>query len=167
MSEEEIVEQIKEAHAVEPAAEGELVEVVSSQPVVEDAVVEEPVVEAVEVEVQKVKNAPRPRGASDVVQIFSQASESGDIPNLTDEVRLSSMVYENTSRNSLSVGQVQVRLGVLGFSDSSIDPLGWYSEGTRKAVRDFQLVNGLPVTGEADIKTLEALFLGTTIEIVD
>lgn len=166
MSEEEIVEQIKEAHAVEPAAEGELVEVVSSQPAVEDAVVEEPVVEAVEVEVQKVKNA-RPKGASDVVQIFSQASESGDIPNLTDQVRLSSMVYENTSRNSLSVGQVQVRLGVLGFSDSSIDPLGWYSEGTRKAVRDFQLVNGLPSTGEADIKTLEALFLGTTIEIVE
>jgi hypothetical protein len=162
MNNEEEVEIVEEVSVspIDPAVEEQ--EVVDSTVVPEAAaeVVEEEVVPVQVVKSKKVEHA-------DVVQAFAQASWVGQVPDITDEVHVSSMVFESNSRNSLSVAQLQIRLGVMGYSDSSTDPLGWFSEGTRKALRDFQTFAGLPVTGNADERTLEAVFTGTSVKVVE
>jgi peptidoglycan hydrolase-like protein with peptidoglycan-binding domain len=78
----------------------------------------------------------------------------------TDEVRLSSVVFQNQlSRRSLSVWHVQRRLGERGHS-SGVEVSGYYSSETERAMRDFQLERGLDPTGRADAPTLTALFEG-------
>ena len=39
-----------------------------------------------------------------------------------------------------------------------MNPTGLYAEGTEQSVKDFQLLNGMLVTGVADEETLALLF---------
>lgn len=163
MNNEEEVEIVEEVSVspIDPAVEE--AEVVGDLQRVANAAVEEVVEEVVPVAVVKSKKLEH----ANAVQAFAQASWVGEVPDIADEVHLSSMVFESNSRNSLSVAQMQIRLGVMGYSDSAADPLGWFSEGTRKALRDFQTFSGLPSTGNVDARTLEALFTGTSVKVVE
>jgi hypothetical protein len=105
--------------------------------------------------------------SSDPVQAFAQAAWEGEVPTISDVVHLSSLVYEADSRNSLSVAQVQIQLGILGYSDSSRDPLGWFSEGTLKALRDFKSSPEATPKSVADRATIELLFASTKVRVED
>lgn len=62
-----------------------------------------------------------------------------------------------TASDDTMTRRVQRRLHTLYFlSRTGVD--GNFGEGTRKALREFQLANGLPETGLADTATLERLF---------
>lgn len=54
------------------------------------------------------------------------------------------------------VKKLQLRLQELGYL--FVNPTGLYGEGTEQSVKDFQLLNGLEVTGIADEKTMELLY---------
>ena len=57
--------------------------------------------------------------------------------------------------------EVDHKLYELGYRDSACN--GELDEVTINALRNFQAVNGLPVTGEADSQTVELLFSGQAI----
>jgi peptidoglycan hydrolase-like protein with peptidoglycan-binding domain len=50
---------------------------------------------------------------------------------------------------------VQARLQQRGFYNSAVD--GTYGPRTQQAILDFQAAEGLPMTGEIDQETLNAL----------
>lgn len=52
--------------------------------------------------------------------------------------------------------KMQNRLQELGYM--FVKPTGLFAEGTQQSVKDFQLLNGLPVTGTADPATLQKMF---------
>ena len=52
--------------------------------------------------------------------------------------------------------KMQNRLLELGYM--FVKPSGLFAEGTQQSVKDFQLLNGLSVTGIADAKTLQKLY---------
>jgi hypothetical protein len=82
--------------------------------------------------------------------------------NGVDEVRLSSVVFENVhAKKSLSVHHIQRRLKEWGFMGGYLDRDGWYGTSTRDAIHEFQASQGLPV-GELDMATLVALFENDT-----
>ncbi|MFC5571368.1 XVIPCD domain-containing protein [Lysobacter yangpyeongensis] len=59
------------------------------------------------------------------------------------------------------VARLQKQLGGLGYRDSHGHGLvasGTFDGRTKAAVESFQLWNGLPTTGNADLKTLEAIY---------
>ena len=60
------------------------------------------------------------------------------------------------------VMEVQRRLQQLGYLPASFAITGINDQTTQNAVRDFQRVNGLPVTGTVDAATRQALFIATT-----
>ena len=53
---------------------------------------------------------------------------------------------------------LKARLQALGYFSKDTTVGGEYTESTVLAVRRFQAQNGLPETGEADARTLEALY---------
>lgn len=59
------------------------------------------------------------------------------------------------------VRQAQIRLMALGYYTGKIS--GRYLPATQEAIRLFQTANSLPITGEADVGTLEQLFSGDAI----
>lgn len=59
------------------------------------------------------------------------------------------------------VRQTQIRLMALGYYTGKIS--GRYLPATQEAIRLFQTANALPITGEADVQTLERLFSGDAI----
>lgn len=59
------------------------------------------------------------------------------------------------------VRQAQIRLMALGYYTGKIS--GRYLPATQEAIRLFQMANALPITGEADVQTLERLFSGDAI----
>ena len=59
------------------------------------------------------------------------------------------------------VKSVQSRLKALGYYTGKIS--GRYLPATQEAIRLFQTANALPITGEADVQTLERLFSGDAI----
>lgn len=59
------------------------------------------------------------------------------------------------------VRQAQIRLMALGYYTGKIS--GRYLPATQEAIRLFQTANALPITGEADVQTLECLFSGDAI----
>jgi peptidoglycan hydrolase-like protein with peptidoglycan-binding domain len=76
----------------------------------------------------------------------------------TDEVRLSAVVYQNPrSRRSLSVWHVQRRLNERGY-DTGGETTGYFSDGTREALRVFQRQFDLPGDGLPTAESLTALF---------
>lgn len=88
-------------------------------------------------------------------------AEAGVRMSETAEVRLSAMVFQNPmSKRSVSIHFLQTRLDELGFNLAKKDKDGWFSEGTKTAVMDFQTQNGLPSTGLVDETTLLAIFDG-------
>ena len=56
------------------------------------------------------------------------------------------------------VRALKARLQALGYFSKDTTVGGEYTESTALAVRRFQAQNGLPETGEADARTLEALY---------
>lgn len=56
---------------------------------------------------------------------------------------------------SLEVRAAQMYLGFLGYDPRGVD--GWFGSGTQRAVQQFQLAQGLAVTGRLDSATLTAL----------
>ena len=55
---------------------------------------------------------------------------------------------------------MQQRLEDLGYIKKSEDNVtGYFGDATEQALKDFQKKNGLEQTGEADSKTLKALFM--------
>lgn len=56
------------------------------------------------------------------------------------------------------VRALKARLQALGYFSRDTTVGGEYTESTALAVRRFQAQNGLPETGEADARTLEALY---------
>lgn len=76
----------------------------------------------------------------------------------TDEVRLSAVVYHNPrSRRSLSVWHVQRRLNERGHSTNG-EVGGYFSDGTREALRALQRELDLPGDGLPTPESLAALF---------
>jgi len=57
--------------------------------------------------------------------------------------------------------EVQRRLQQLGYLPASFAITGIYDQATQNAVREFQRGNGLPVTGDVDGATRQALFIAT------
>jgi 3-oxoacyl-ACP reductase-like protein len=96
------------------------------------------------------------------VPAAAPASAIGDVT-----VSMAALVYHARSRNSASVAAVQDRLNELGHADARGDIRGWLSDGTVKALSDFQREIGLSVTGKADRDTVEALMKGTGAKISD
>ena len=76
---------------------------------------------------------------------------------------LSSLVFQAYSLRSISVLLLQDRLAELGHGDARSDMPGWMSHGTVAALREFQAARGLPVTGEPDRDTVEAVMAGTDV----
>ena len=72
------------------------------------------------------------------------------------------LVYRAPMKRSESVRVVQSVLVEVGHPEASADPAGWLSDGTVTALREFQKVSGLPVTGEADDATLVRLFAASS-----
>ncbi|MBE9136073.1 peptidoglycan-binding protein, partial [Nodosilinea sp. LEGE 07088] len=66
----------------------------------------------------------------------------------------------NPSPNA-DVMEVQRRLRQLGYLPASFVITGIYDQTTQNAVREFQRVNGLPVTGTVDAATWQALYRAT------
>lgn len=60
-----------------------------------------------------------------------------------------------------NVKEIQNRLIELGYLDE--EATGYYGAFTESAVKDFQSVNGLEVTGEVDMDTYVKMFDGTTV----
>lgn len=86
--------------------------------------------------------------------------------SLDGTVYLSSLTFQGYSMRSLSVLLLQDRLAELGHGDARSDMPGWLSHGTVAALRDFQAARGLPVTGEPDRDTVEAIMAGTAVEVL-
>ena len=116
-----------------------------------DTVVEE----TVETEAVKPKDKPKDKP----VEIASTA---------TDVVYLARCVYKNKyHHDSLSVRHVQRRLAALGYRTGMSDPAGWYKDGTRSAVAEFQKKKGLEGDGLMNAATLEAIFNGDSEVTLD
>jgi peptidoglycan hydrolase-like protein with peptidoglycan-binding domain len=63
------------------------------------------------------------------------------------------------------IRQAQERLQELGYYDGAID--GIYGPKTAEAMRAYQQVQGLPVTGTLDQETAQALQIGATAETAE
>lgn len=88
-------------------------------------------------------------------------AEAGVKMSETAEVRLSAMVFQNPmAKRSVSIHFLQTRLDELGYQSAKKDKDGWFSEGTKTAVMNFQEQRGLPITGLVDEPTLLAIFDG-------
>lgn len=72
-------------------------------------------------------------------------------------IDLTRLGFRAAMKNSQSVRYLQDLLVEAGCPVGS-DPRGWLADGTRKALITFQGRAGLPVTGLADVGTVEALF---------
>lgn len=87
------------------------------------------------------------------------ASEPGQaVTGDVDEVLVSKCLYKAVERKSLSVHHLQRRLAECGHRVVLKDRDGWLADNTVKGLRDFQAAQGLKVTGDADLATLQALF---------
>ena len=126
----------------------------------EEAVVEEkpaaPAPAPAKVETSSAPEAPAPKRKPAPAE-SSIASES---------VSASALVYRDRRRNSVSVGVLQDRLAELGFMDARTDIRGWFHDGTRKAVEEWQRANGVEPSGLCDSVTVERLFAGTPARVV-
>ena len=87
------------------------------------------------------------------------SSDGGD----GDTSSSASSLPEGTPEGTLKFGdegddvlRLQYRLQELGYL--FVNPTGLYAEGTEQSVKDFQLLNGMLVTGVADEETLALLF---------
>lgn len=79
----------------------------------------------------------------------------------TDDVILSRCVYKNAyARKSLTVHHVQRRLTELGYREADADKDGWYGDGTKNAVADFQVYLGIEGDGTMNADTFAAIFDG-------
>ncbi len=83
-----------------------------------------------------------------------------------ESVSASALTYQDRRRNSVSVGILQDRLAELGFADARTDMRGWFHDGTRKAVEEWQRANGVEPSGLCDSVTVERLFAGTPARVV-
>ncbi len=70
-------------------------------------------------------------------------------------------VYQNGDENE-TVSKIQAQLALLGYFD--IDPTGYFGDYTAQAVMNFQLANGLVVTGIVDEETYAMLYSDEAIE---
>ncbi len=141
---------------VEPAFEEQLVveaypevEVVYTEPAAEP--VEEPAVVPVAEPKAKSKKVSQPEPV-----VYAE----GEV------VYLSSLVYEGYARNSRSIDLVQQRLIELGFYDAGTDEPGWFSIGTKTALKYFA---GCADDEECNIdckEDIEKLFAGTSVKVV-
>ena len=102
---------------------------------------------------------PAPRRGKSVASAQAPSSLDGT-------VYLSSLTVQGYSMRSLSVLLLQDRLAEMGHADARSDMPGWLSHGTVAALRDFQAARGLPVTGEPDRDTVEAIMAGTAVEVL-
>ena len=112
-----------------------------------------------------------PTGVADVWTmqlIFSQIAKptpspipAGAADNPTDFKK--ELSYGSVSRE---VQMVQERLKELGFFTYHKTTTGYYKQ-TQQAVKDFQAMNGLIVTGKVDEKTWNALFKDDTVVAAD
>ncbi|OCN00607.1 hypothetical protein A7X67_17210 [Clostridium sp. W14A] len=72
---------------------------------------------------------------------------------------------DQTLKNGMQsddVLKMQNRLEQLGYM--FVKPTGLYAEGTEQAVKDFQLLNGMTVTGVADPATLKKMFSSDAVK---
>ena len=76
---------------------------------------------------------------------------------LPAQARQAETVYALGDRGE-EVRALKARLQALGYFSKDTTVGGEYTESTVLAVRRFQAQNGLPETGEADARTLEALY---------
>lgn len=63
-------------------------------------------------------------------------------------------IYDTQS----AIREVQIYLSLVGNTDVLVAPNGIYDDNTRLSVSDFQLKEGLAVTGEVDRATFELLY---------
>jgi hypothetical protein len=81
--------------------------------------------------------------------------------NTVDDVYLNMCVYKNDyQRKSLTVHHLQRRLFELGFYAASGDKDGYYGDGTKLAVQEYQQANQLESTGIVDERTFHMIFAG-------
>lgn len=77
------------------------------------------------------------------------------------EPETTSTEIKNGDEND-KVTEIQAQLAVLGYFD--IDPTGYFGDYTTQAVMNFQLANGLVVTGVVDEETYDLLYSDSAIE---
>jgi hypothetical protein len=122
-------------------------------------VVEEPeVAEVVEVVEDKPKAAQKPAKS----QKPAKAASDNAV-----KVSVAALVYSPRKRNSLSVVALQDRLTELNYAGARSDFRGWYHDGTRRALQEWQKDSDLEVTGECSLLDAEFLFDGTEVELVN
>lgn len=89
----------------------------------------------------------------------SSASSQTDSSDSTSLVSTNGLNLDQTLKYGMQNDDVltlQQRLDELGYM--FVTPSGLYAEGTMQAVKDFQYLNGMTVTGIADSETLHRVF---------
>ncbi len=89
----------------------------------------------------------------------SSGTVSGNVsgtPSSTSSAPAGNYTMLQKGMQTPDVLKMQNRLQELGYM--FVKPTGLYAEGTEQSVKDFQLLNGLEVTGIADAKTLQLMY---------
>lgn len=98
------------------------------------------------------KKAVTPADAPEEVEVVASEPDRMGV-----RLELSRLVFRSAMKNSQSVRYLQDLLTEAGCPVGN-DARGWLCEGTRDALTAFQGRASLPVTGQADEATVEALF---------
>lgn len=101
---------------------------------------------------RKTKKAVTPAEAPEEVEVVASEPDRMGV-----RLELSRLVFRSAMKNSQSVRYLQDLLTEAGCPVGN-DARGWLCEGTRDALAAFQGRASLPVTGQADEATVEALF---------
>ncbi|TLS35602.1 peptidoglycan-binding protein [Pseudalkalibacillus caeni] len=86
---------------------------------------------------------------------YNEAVEKPEEPTKTDDKAPAQTQELKIGSRGKAVGDLQERLKARGYYNYNVD--GIFGPITQRAVKEFQEVNGLPSTGVADQKTMEAL----------
>nr|WP_319489745.1 peptidoglycan-binding protein [uncultured Caproiciproducens sp.] len=99
----------------------------------------------------------------------SSGTASGSSPGTVTGSSVSSSVTPGSTTVTLKKGdkgdevlKLQNRLKELGYM--FVKPSGEFAEGTEQSVKDFQLLNGLTVTGIADPSTLQLVYSANPVK---
>ena len=88
------------------------------------------------------------------------SSSSGTTSSSPESTSSGSTTYQTLKRNDQGADVLKMQNRLLELGYMFVKPSGLYAQATEQAVKDFQLLNGMEVTGIADPKTLELLYSG-------
>ena len=105
-------------------------------------------------------NAPAAKAEEKVEETTAPVEEATETEETTEPV--TPVVVAQNGDFSDQVAKVQTQLAALGYFN--LEPTGLFGDYTEEAVKNFQLANGLEVTGIVDAQTFEALYSDAAVE---